>query len=158
MGSGKSTAGKQLAEKLGYRFLDLDEYIEKETNTTISSIFRSQGEHAFRKLESRSLIDLCQFEDCVIATGGGTPCYSENMNLMNRSGKTVYLEVTVKNLVKRLQDKKEHRPLIAGKTSEELMKYISDKLDEREIYYRKAQFIVKGDPLDNDNLLSLLTT
>lgn len=158
MGSGKSTAGKHLAARLGYKFIDLDVYIEEKTNTTISSIFRSQGEPAFRNLESKALLDLCQLDDYVIATGGGTPCHSENINLMNRSGKTVYLEVSVENLVNRLQDKKVHRPLIAGKTSEELKKYISNKLGEREIYYRKAQFMIEGDPLDYDKLLSLLPT
>ena len=153
MGSGKSTAGKHLAERLGHRFIDLDEYIEGKTNTTISSIFRSQGEPAFRNLESKALIDVCQMTDCVIATGGGTPCSSENMNLMNKAGTTVYLEVSVENLVNRLQDKKVHRPLIAGKTSEELKKYIRDKLSEREIYYRKAKYIVEGHLLDYDKLL-----
>lgn len=156
MGSGKSTVGQQLAAKLDYSFVDLDEQIEKMTGMTITSIFSSKGENAFRVLERQALDRIGQRTSLVVATGGGTPCFSDNMDFMNRSGKTVYLKMTVKKLIERLQHEKQHRPLIAGKNDEELEKYVRNKLEEREIYYRKAQIIIAGDPLNLDRLLSLL--
>jgi len=154
MGSGKSTAGKKLAVRLGYQFIDLDEYIEKMSGMTVSSIFSSKGEHAFRKLEKEALDQIDRLTGVVIATGGGTPCFSDNMDFMNKSGETVYLKMPVKKLIERLQHEKEHRPLICGKSDEELDQYVRDKLKEREVYYRKAQIMIDGDPL---NLEALLT-
>jgi shikimate kinase len=156
MGSGKSTAGKWLAEKLGYEFVDLDESVEKITNMTISSIFSSKGELAFRELERKALAKLARSSGIVIATGGGTPCFSDNMNVMNNSGKTVYLKLSAENLFKRLVAEKDHRPLISGKSEGELKRYICDKLEEREVYYRKAEFVIDSDPLDMEKLLAFL--
>lgn len=156
MGSGKSTAGKWLAGRLGYEFVDLDESVEKIANMTISSIFSLKGEQAFRELERKALVELDRSSRIVIATGGGTPCFSDNMELMNRSGKTIYLKVSVENLVKRLLDEKDHRPLICGKSIDELKRYISDKLEEREVYYKKTQYMIDSDPLDIDKLLAFL--
>ena len=156
MGSGKSTAGRKLADKLGYCFIDLDEYIGKMTGMTVSSIFSSKGEKAFRELEREALLQIDQLTDVVIATGGGTPCFSDNMDFMNRSGKTAYLKMSVERLVERLQHEKEQRPLIRGKKNKELDTYVRKKLDEREIYYRKAQIIIAGDTLNLDRLLTQL--
>ncbi len=156
MGSGKSTVGQQLAVRLDYSFIDLDEQIEKMTGMTITSIFSSKGENAFRVLERQALDRIGQMTSVVVATGGGTPCFSDNMDFMNRSGKTVYLKMAVKKLIERLQHEKQHRPLIAGKNDEELEKYVRNKLEEREIYYRKAHIIIAEDPLNLDRLLNLL--
>ncbi len=156
MGSGKSTAGKKLAVRLGYQFIDLDEYIEKMAGMTVSAIFSSKGEHAFRKLEREALNRIDRSEKVVIATGGGTPCFSDNMDFMNKSGKTVYLKMPVQELIDRLQHEKEDRPLICGKNEEELQRYVRDKLEEREAYYRKAQIIIDGDALDLNRLLTRL--
>lgn len=154
MGSGKSTAGKQLAVRLGYQFIDLDEYIERMTGLTVSSIFLTQGENAFRRMERDALDQIEKLQNVVVATGGGAPCFSDNMDFMNKSGKTVYLKISVERLVERLQPEKEKRPLISGKRDEELEPYIRETLKEREAYYRKANIVVTGDPPDIDRLLS----
>lgn len=157
MGSGKSTTGKWLAERLDHEYVDLDNYVEKMTGLSVSSIFSSKGEKTFRELERKALIEHIGKSGVVISTGGGTPCFSDNMDLMNRSGETVYLKMSVKNLFKRLVNEKDHRPLIRGKNESELKRYIKDKLKEREIFYLKAHFAIKGDSLDLEDLLTLLT-
>jgi shikimate kinase len=156
MGSGKSTVGKKLADLLDYQFIDLDEYIGKMAGMTVSSIFSSKGEKAFRELEREALVQIDRLAEAVIATGGGAPCFSDNMEFMNQSGKTIYLRMPVITLVERLQHEKEDRPLIRGKNDEELDRYVRNKLEEREAYYRKAQIIIDGDPLDLDRLLTHL--
>ncbi len=156
MGSGKSTVGKQLAVRLGYTFIDLDEYIEQMTGMTISSIFSSKGENAFRKLEREALNRIDKISRVVVATGGGAPCFSDNMDRMNRSGITVYLKMPAKKLVERLRHEREQRPLISGKSVEQLDRYVRDKLEERESYYRQAQIIITDDPLNMDRLLTRL--
>jgi len=157
MGSGKSTTGKWLAERLDHEYIDLDDYVEKMTGLSVSTIFSSQGEKVFRELEKKALIEVTRKSRIVIATGGGIPSFSDNMDLMNRSGKTVYIKVSLENLFKRLVKEKDHRPLIRGKSESELKRYIKDKLEEREIFYRKAQFVIKGDLLDQEDLVTLLT-
>jgi len=156
MGSGKSTTGKWLAERLDHEYIDLDDYVEKMTGLSVSTIFSSQGEKVFRELEKKALIEVTRKSRIVIATGGGIPSFSDNMDLMNRSGKTVYIKVSLENLFKRLVKEKDHRPLIRGKSESELKRYIKDKLEEREIFYRKAQFVIKGDLLDQEDLVTLL--
>jgi len=156
MGSGKSTAGKKLAVRLGYQFIDLDEYIEKMTGLTVSSVFSAQGENAFRKMEREALNRIKKLKNVVVATGGGAPCFSDNMDFMNQSGKTIYLKMPVERLVERLQPEKKKRPLICGKRDEDLEPYIREKLKERETYYEKAQIITAGDPLDLDRLITLI--
>jgi shikimate kinase len=156
MGSGKSTAGKKLADLLDYQFIDLDEYIEKMTGMTLSSIFSLKGEQAFREMEREALVRIDRLTKVVVATGGGTPCFSDNMEFMKKSGRTVYLKLSVECLINRLQHEKNSRPLISGKTDTVLDRYIRDKLEEREAYYQKAHITLEGDTLDLNRLLTHL--
>ncbi|MBS3769453.1 MAG: shikimate kinase [Bacteroidales bacterium] len=153
MGSGKTTAGKQLASRLSYRYFDLDEFIEQQEQDSIRKIFEKKGEPYFRKKESKYLRDISHYEDCVISTGGGAPCFFDNMDYMNNTGITVYLKMKPEQLVSRLKDGREERPLIKNKDDQELLQFIRDKLSERETYYSKAHMIVDGFNLNINELL-----
>lgn len=153
MGSGKTTAGKELAVRLNYSFVDLDLYIEKKEKRTISTIFSDEGEKNFRKIERRVLKEIVKTDNIVVACGGGTPCYSDNMLLMKEKGQTVYLEMPVGALINRLKNSYGERPLIKGK-SEELRNYISSTLAEREKYYQKAHYTVNALNLKVDSILN----
>jgi len=102
MGSGKTTVGKLLARSLSLEFIDLDAYIENKYRKTISALFAGKGEEEFRKIESQALHEVAQFEDVVISTGGGAPCYLDNMALMNQAGTTVYIKADPEELAARL--------------------------------------------------------
>ncbi len=141
MGSGKSYLGKQLAEQLQWKFIDLDAYLESKESKTISQIFEEGGEALFRQLEKDYLTATGDFEKTVIATGGGCPCFYDNMEWMDVIGQTIYLKTPVSILVKRLQSETEHRPLLAGKSNKELSDFIEQKLKERKAYYEQAQVI-----------------
>jgi shikimate kinase len=156
MGSGKSTAGKKLALTLGWQFLDLDKQVELKAGQPIKDIFSSLGEDHFRRIEAETLLDLKIIEDTVISTGGGTPCFGKNMDFMLTSGFVVYLKMTPGQLKSRLEGSTSNRPLINNLTKKDLLKYISDKLLEREEYYLKASFIVEGGNLDIKTLSNLI--
>jgi shikimate kinase len=148
MGSGKSTAGKKLAATLEWQFLDLDIQIERQEGQSIKDIFSSHGEDHFREIESKTLLNLNTSENTVISTGGGTPCYGNNMDYLISTGLVVYLKMTPGQLMSRLERSTRDRPLIKKLNKKELLKFISDKLLEREEYYLKASLIVKGTDLD----------
>lgn len=152
MGSGKSTVGKKLAAKIGYDFIDLDKFIETEYKQTISEIFATKGEKEFRAMEHNALKKLIEKNKLVVACGGGTPCYYNNMELMNNHGMTVYLKMSSDSLVNRLSNAKNERPLIANKTGMELRQYVNQQLEKREDIYHQAHYIVKGKDLNVDEL------
>lgn len=141
MGSGKTTIGKRLAKSLSLSFVDLDAYIEMKYRKTVPAIFEESGEEGFRKIESQVLKEVSEFEDVVISTGGGTPCSFDNMEVMNGAGLTVYLDAHPEDLADHLLLSKTVRPLIAGKSREELVPFITHHLSQREQFYRKAQLI-----------------
>jgi shikimate kinase len=145
MGCGKSTTGRKLAKLTGLDFIDLDKYIEERSFKTIPLIFSEEGEKGFREKERRSLGEVSQFENVVIGTGGGTPCFFDNMEMMNRSGYTVYLAPEIETLADRILRSKTERPLVSGKTKEELIGYISDTLKVRAPFYEQAQLVIRGD-------------
>ncbi|MDR0612546.1 MAG: shikimate kinase [Dysgonamonadaceae bacterium] len=152
MGSGKTTVGKQLAKKLNLQFTDMDMFIENRYRKSVSAIFEEKGEAAFREIERKVLRELLDFENVVISTGGGTPCFFDNMDLMNQSGITVYLKVSVDELAERLKNSKQKRPLIKDKDSEEMKTYIAANLEKREQFYNRATFIFESDDLfSNEN-------
>jgi shikimate kinase len=156
MASGKSTVGKKLAKKLNLPFVDLDDYIEEKYNTTIRLLIYDKGMDRFREIEKESLETLInKHENIVISTGGGTPCFFDNINLMNNSGVTIYLEVDIHTLVDRLMYAKQDRPLIWGKSREDLTVYAEDLLDKRQNDYQKAKHIINGKDLKIDTLVSL---
>lgn len=144
MGSGKSTAGKRLARVLGYRFADLDKMIEEHYKTSIPLLFEQYDEEAFRLLEQKMLHSTQELTGTVIATGGGTPAFSDNMDFLNRHGLTVYLEMPPKALAERLLKAKKKRPLLKTVTPDELVSFIGKKLTVRESYYRQAHLTLRG--------------
>jgi len=140
-GSGKTTIGKLLARKLNRSFIDMDEFIENRYRKTISAIFEEKGEAGFREIEHRVLQEVSSFENAVISTGGGLPCFFDNMDIMNRTGITVYLKAEVDELFGRLSFDKQKRPLIKGKSPEELRSFIEENLKKRELFYNRAKII-----------------
>ncbi len=156
MGCGKTTAGKRLANKLGYEFVDLDSVIETEQNRTISQIFESDGQDAFREIERKTIHQSFNLNNCVIATGGGAPCFFDNIEQMNAHGKTIYIKLSPKALASRLKSAKAERPIIAGKTDTELLGFIEQALGGREPFYSKAQIIVNGIGLNAETMVKAL--
>ncbi len=140
MGAGKSFIGKRLASKLGLDFLDMDSILEKKQGMSIAEIFEEHGEGYFRNLEAEYLQEMINLEKVVVATGGGVPCFNDNMEWMNHHGVTIFLDVPVEILTKRLMNESAERPLIKGKTAKELEAFIQNELDERMKYYQQAQF------------------
>jgi len=141
MGSGKTTLGKQLAKKLNLQFVDMDLFIENRYHKSISEIFKEKGEDGFREIERRTLQEIAGFENVIISTGGGLPCFFDNMDLMNKSGITIYLKVSVDELTDRLKKAKTKRPLISNKTFDELKEYVKSNLTQREAFYNNATCI-----------------
>lgn len=141
MGSGKSTVGKILSEKTEISFFDLDTLIEKREEMTIKQIFSNKGEIYFRKLESQYFNEFIQNNtNYILSLGGGTPCYANNHDKLQLPDvQSVYLKVSIPELVKRLREEKEMRPLIASLTEEELEDYIRKHLFDRNFYYHHAK-------------------
>lgn len=149
MGSGKTTVGKALAEELGLTFYDLDWCIESRYHRTIPELFAERGEAGFRELERRILHEYGEFEDVVIACGGGTPCFFDNMDFILQQSDCVYLKATPETLAMHLRMGKVERPLIKGKSPDELHQYICQSLEIREPYYNRAQHTLCVDLLEN---------
>lgn len=141
MGSGKSHVGKQLAASTGIKFIDLDAWIESIQQRSIPQIFRQDGEAAFRQIERDALHSMSRFDQIIVACGGGTPCFFDNIDWMNHHGITIYLQTPVPILLQRLEPEKEYRPLLQNLDEEGLQKFISTKLEEREPFYSKASVI-----------------
>lgn len=154
MGSGKTTYGKLMAKELNLTFIDLDVYIESEERKTIDQIFKEIGEEGFRLLEKKALRAVSEIENVILATGGGTPCFFDNMEFMNSKGQTIYLRTSVRELRDRLKMSKSKRPLISGKDLRELEDFIAENLEKREPFYLKAKYILDTDDLNPNNLKS----
>ena len=149
MGAGKTTVGKALAQSLNLTFYDLDWYIEERYRRTVPQLFAERGENGFRDTERRMLHEVAEFEDVVISSGGGTPCFFDNIDYMNRQAQTVYLKASPDVLFQHLKAGKTERPLLKNKTDEELRRYISESLSEREPFYRQAKYTLDVSLLDN---------
>lgn len=151
MAAGKTTFGHALADKLGTPFIDLDNYIEKAADKSISDIFKTEGENAFRELESEKLREIIANEpDVVLACGGGTPCFNENMKLLNENGITIFIETSTPVLIQRLQEENAKRPLVAGKTDDEIRQKVLSQLCERLPYYMESKLKWHGDDLNTE--------
>ena len=153
MGCGKSTLGRRLAKHTGLQFVDMDDYIEKRNFKTVPQIFAEEGEAEFRKKERKALEELSEFTDTIIATGGGAPCFFDNINLMNKTGKTIYLNIDPKILAERLLKSKTERPLIKGKSREELVEFIDETLRKRNTFYKQAKYQITQPDVDLDELM-----
>ncbi len=149
MGSGKTTVGHALAKDLGMPFYDLDWYIESRMRKTVKQIFDERGEDGFRTIEHNMLHEVAEFENVIISLGGGTPCFFDNIDYLNRQGETVYLKCTPDVLHKHLSMGKTVRPLLLGKTPEEVKTYIREQLMQREAFYTKAKHTVDVTLMDN---------
>lgn len=155
MGSGKSHIGKRLAPKMGYEFMDLDHLIETNAGKKISEIFKTEGEESFRQLESETLKSLGKKDKIIISTGGGTPCFFDNMEWMKKHGKTIFLDVVTPILVERLLPRTAHRPLLAGKSPEELTLFIEEKLEARRKNYEQSEIILVQEEMEMDRVAVL---
>lgn len=150
MGSGKSYTAQRLAALVGYPFLDLDDWIEEINQQTIAELFEHRGEEGFRQLEKQTLRQLEQLPNLVLATGGGTPCFDDNMEWMKQQGITIYLRTSIDILFQRLRPEIAHRPLLQGKNDEALRYFIEQKLSERVPCYEKAHLIIDQTEANSD--------
>ncbi len=158
MGSGKSTLGRKLARHAGLQFVDMDHYIEMRNCKTIPQIFAEEGEAEFRKKERKALQELSEFTDVVVATGGGAPCFFDNMELMNRTGKTIFLNIEPKILADRLLESKTERPLIKGKSKDELIHFIGHTLEERNEFYKLARYQITKPDVNLDDVMKMIAS
>jgi shikimate kinase len=142
MGCGKTRLGKKMANKFNLPFIDLDTLIEEQSEQTIPEIFAQYGETGFREIEKQTLQNTAFPLNAIISTGGGAPCFYDNINWMNAHGLTIFLDTPIPILASRLMNAKTERPLIVGKTHEELMGFITTKLQERRPFYQQAKIVL----------------
>ena len=154
MASGKTTLGRALAQDLNLQFIDMDSYIENRFCKSVSTLFAERGEEAFRRIEHQILHEVADIEDVVISTGGGTPCFFDNMDYMNAHGTTVFLQASPEVLFTRLTISRTQRPLVASKTGDELRAYIQTSLSAREPFYAKAHHIFCSDTLEDKHQIA----
>ena len=159
MGAGKTTLGKPLAQQMQLSFIDLDHFIENRYRQTVGQLFASKGEAYFREIEHNMLCEVSQFENCVISTGGGAPCFHNNMELMNQHGIVVYLTASVKELAARVAASKTVRPILQGKSEEALRQFIDENLTARAPFYNQAQIHFRAEMMSSKaQIASLVDT
>lgn len=157
MGSGKTSIGKHLASRMGLSFVDLDVYIEQRYHKTVRELFAERGEESFRRIEQKMLHEVAGFEDTLISTGGGSPCFFDNIAFMKKTGETVYLKVSVDTLAKRLDAGKRTRPVLQNKSGEALRLFIDENLQKREPYYTQASIIFDTEKMTTESDLQAIT-
>ena len=156
MGCGKSRWGRRIAKHYGFRFTDLDTLIEQRENASIPEIFDQLGESGFREREHEALNSISAEENIIIATGGGAPCFNNNMENMNHIGETIYIEASPELLRERITNSKTERPLVKNLSQEELLNYINRHIQNRLPFYQQAKYkIVSGD-LELEDFVKLL--
>ena len=156
MGCGKTTMGRKLASQLSISFIDMDNYIQNRYFKSISDIFSDEGEESFRKKERDCLMEISEMEDVVVSTGGGAPCFFDNIDLMNNTGICIFLDVKPEILAARLRDSHTVRPLIQQKKGEELISHINDMLQKRFPFYNKASYRFSGDDITVEKIIQTL--
>ena len=152
MGAGKTAVGRALARRYGLEHIDLDWRIEQRFRTKIADMFAEIGEEGFRLRERNMLYEVMQMEDVIVSVGGGTPCFFDNMEQMNATGRTIYLKCGVDVLTERIMRSQNKRPVVANKTKGELMKFVTEHLTEREAFYKQANEVWNGEELRIENL------
>lgn len=155
MACGKTTFGRALARATGREFIDLDFYIEQRFHKSIPEIFAERGENEFRRMESAMLREVGEFENVIIACGGGTPCFNDNMDYMLGQGTTLFLEASEERIISRLLINSSRRPLMAGKKPDEIRQAVRDGLAERMPFYTRAHIRFSGEELEDRNQISL---
>ncbi|MBS4060012.1 MAG: AAA family ATPase [Bacteroidetes bacterium] len=158
MGSGKTTVSKKLASLMGLECYDLDQLFEERFKIEIANFFDKYDEGLFRNLESQLLKETVVIDNAIIATGGGTPCFYDNMEWMNNNGITVYLQMHPLSIVSRLSSSRKKRPLLASKSNAELIGFIKGHLRQRNIFYSQAQIIIKAESIDLAGLSDQIKT
>lgn len=158
MASGKSSIGKKLAKKLHFDFVDTDQWIQEKEQKTIAEIFETAGESYFRALEQEAVNMLKDAENTVISTGGGLPCFNNNMDLLLNIGTCIYLKRDVNDLVNRIINSKTERPLANGKSNEELKSFVAEQLELREEFYKRAHFTADRTVQNHNQLIRFLAT
>ena len=156
MCSGKTTVGRALARRLHRNFYDLDWYIEERFHHTVPEIFATDGEAHFRDLERRMLHEVAEFEDIVLSCGGGTPCFFDNMDYLNQTSEVVYLRATADILCQHIAMSRGERPLLKGKSPEELHAFVEGQLKEREPFYMRAHHVINLSVLDTTDKVDVL--
>ncbi|MFB6320776.1 shikimate kinase [Saccharicrinis sp. FJH54] len=156
MASGKSYLSRVLSAEMDVPLIDMDKYIEEKNFMSVPELFSTYGENVFRERERKALEDLSVMEDVIIATGGGAPCFFNNIQVMNDTGVTLYIKVPEEVIVERLLNSKHKRPLADGKSREELTEFVSQKIAEREPFYSQAKAVIN--PLEQplDEIISLI--
>lgn len=148
MGSGKTTVGKQLAKAMGLRFIDLDHFFEARYKISVYDFFQKYDEQAFRLIETKLLKEALQYHNIILSTGGGTPCFGENMKIILEKAFAIYIKMPPTALTARLHNARRKRPLIRDQKTINLKTYIQNHLREREPYYRQAHLVINGQNID----------
>lgn len=157
MGAGKTHWGRELSRKLNLPFFDLDEQVVSREDKSISDIFAEKGEEYFRLLEKETLHIITESHDSfIMACGGGSPCYFNNLDYMNQAGTTVWINTPIDVLFQRLLEEKNERPLIRSLTDDQLRGFIIKKFADRKIYYEQADVIVDDEPVHLDSLIEMV--
>lgn len=153
MGCGKSSIGREVAKRTGYKFVDTDREVEKLYGRTIAEIFEHEGEEAFRTSEREVLRRIAsEGGNVIVATGGGAPCHGDNMEIMNATGETIYLKLSPEKLVRRLKPGQNHRPKLSGMDREQMLEYIERNLPLREEVYSCSSVVIGCDTLSDDSI------
>ncbi len=157
MCSGKSSISRKLAARLGYESFDTDDLFEERYHICVQDFFEKYGEDYFRKFESEILKKTGEMHKVVVSTGGGTPCFFDNMQWMKENGTTIFVRVSPTTSFHRIMNAKRKRPLVYGKTEEELRQYVENHYNSRLPIYEQANFIVKGEDFDIEEVLDYLS-
>jgi shikimate kinase len=158
MGSGKSTLGRDISHSLGFPWIDLDNEFEAKYKICIPDFFEKYGEATFRELEHKLLEDISVIPKCIVSTGGGTPCFHNNMALMNQTGITVYLSVLPEVLISRIGPSAVKRPLFHKMEGKDLLQNVEQHLKSREVYYKQARLTIDANTPDINALEKLLVS
>lgn len=156
MGSGKTTLGKKLARSLNRPFIDTDAAIEAQQELNVNEIFERYGEPHFRQLETEWIHKLSTEVPAIIATGGGMPCFNDNLNHLKSKGLVIYLKRPAKELFNRLKNAKTSRPLLASMTDEEMLQFVEEKLSQRDLFYLDADLIMNREEQEVQALLGII--
>jgi shikimate kinase len=154
--SGKTTIGRKIAQKLGMDFIDLDELIEKREGKTVPELYTQNGNEEFRNMEWEALKEVVEKENIIVSTGGGAPCHCDNMNLMEKKGEVLYIELDDDTLISRLKFATKDRPIVLNKTDEELRDYVKNMRYHCEHHYRRAKYVVNGKNLNVDKVVEAI--
>ena len=158
MFSGKSTVGKLLAKSMGYEHIDTDHMFESLYNISINDFFEKYGQDLFRELEHKLLLTLIEKDNIVISTGGGLPCFHNNMELIKQNGISIHINMSFKSIIHRQKKSKKNRPLLRNKSQEEIEIFLQDLLAKRIDIYNQSNIIIKGEDLSIKELKEKILT